>query len=73
MPKFQGQGIMKESAQVIIDFVFQTLKFQKILAVTHCDNQNSTRLLKKLDFIKSMENDKDNPDLFVYFLSKQNS
>ena len=44
MTKFQGQGIMKEAAQVVIEYVFQTLKFKKILAFTHYENQNSTKL-----------------------------
>ena len=54
MPKFQGQGIMKEATQVVIDYVFQTLKLKKILAFTHCDNQNSTNLLTKFNFVKSI-------------------
>ncbi len=72
MPKFQGQGIMKEATQVVIDYVFQTLKLKKILAFTHCDNQNSTNLLAKLNFVKSIENDKENPDLNIFTLIKEN-
>ena len=51
MTKFQGQGIMKEAAQVVIDFVFQTLKLKKILAFTHYENHNSTNLLLKFNFV----------------------
>lgn len=29
MPEFQGQGIMKESAEEVINYAFQTLTFQK--------------------------------------------
>ena len=29
MTKFQGQGIMKEAAQVVIEYVFKTLKLKK--------------------------------------------
>ena len=72
MPKFQGQGIMKEASQVVMDYVFHTLKFKKILAFTHCDNQNSTNLLTKFNFVKSIENDKENPDLNIFTLTKQN-
>lgn len=68
MTEFQGQGIMKEAAQAVIDYVFQTLKFKKILAFTHYDNQNSTNLLLKLNFVKSLETDKENPDLNVFTL-----
>lgn len=68
MTKFQGQGIMKEAAQVVIDYVFQTLKLKKILAFTHYDNQNSTNLLLKFNFVKSIETDKENPNLSIFTL-----
>jgi ribosomal-protein-alanine N-acetyltransferase len=69
MTKFQGQGIMKEAAQVVIDYAFQTLKFRKILAFTHYDNRNSTKLLTKFNFVKSEETDKENPDLNIFTLT----
>ena len=72
MSKFQGQGIMKEATEVVIEYVFQTLKFKKILAFTHRDNQNSTNLLTKFNFVKSIENDKENPYLNIFTLTKQN-
>ncbi|EJL65609.1 acetyltransferase, ribosomal protein N-acetylase [Flavobacterium sp. CF136] len=68
MTKFQGQGIMKEAVQVVIDYVFQVLKFKKILAFTHYDNQNSTNLLLKFNFVKSLETDKENPNLNIFNL-----
>ncbi|MFD0940817.1 GNAT family N-acetyltransferase [Pedobacter boryungensis] len=55
MTKFQGQGIMKEAATAVIDFAFKPLQFQKITAFTHNDNQNSTKLLEQLNFIKSAD------------------
>lgn len=72
MPKFQRQGIMQEAAQIVIDYVFQTLKFEKILAFTHCGNQNSTNLLTKLKFVKSVETSKANPDLTIFTLTQNN-
>jgi len=72
MREFQGQGLMKEATQVVIDYVFQTLKVNKIGAVTHCNNQSSTNLLTKFNFVKSIENDKENPDLDIFTLTKQN-
>jgi ribosomal-protein-alanine N-acetyltransferase len=72
MTKFQGQGIMKEAAEKVIDYAFQTLQFQKIVAFTHNDNQNSTKLLKKFNFIKSIGTDKENPDLSVFTLTNSN-
>jgi ribosomal-protein-alanine N-acetyltransferase len=68
MPKFQGQGIMKEAAQAVIDYVFETLKFKKILAFTHQDNQNSTKLLVKLNFVRGEETD--NPNLHLFILKQ---
>ena len=70
MTKFQGQGIMKEAAQVVIDYVFQTLKFKKILAFTHYENQNSTNLLLKFNFVKSLERDKENPKVNIFTLAQ---
>jgi ribosomal-protein-alanine N-acetyltransferase len=66
--KFQGQGIMKEATQAVIDYVFQTLKFKKILAFTHYNNQNSTNLLLKFNFVKSIETNKENPNLNIFTL-----
>lgn len=70
MTKFQRQGIMKEAAQVVIDYVFQSLKFKKIVAFTHYENQNSTNLLLKLSFVKSLEIDKENPNLTMFSLTQ---
>ena len=72
MTKFQGQGIMKEATKKVIDYAFQTMQFQKIVAISHNDNQNSTRLLGKFDFKKSGEADKENPDLNIFTLTNSN-
>ena len=72
MAKFQGQGIMKKATKKVVDYAFQTMQFQKIVAFTHNDNQNSTKLLEKFDFKKSGETDKENPDLNIFILTKSN-
>ncbi len=72
MTKFQGQGIMTEAAKKVIDYAFQTMQFQKIVAFTHKNNQHSTKLLEKLDFKKSSEADKENPDLNIFTLTNPN-
>ena len=72
MTKFQRQGIMKEATQKIIDYAFHTMQFQKIVAFTHNDNQNSTKLLEKFDFKKSAESNKENPDLNILTLTNSN-
>ncbi|ATL41864.1 GNAT family N-acetyltransferase [Elizabethkingia sp. HX WHF] len=71
MTKFQGQGIMTEAVQVVIDYVFHTLKLEKILAVTHYKNQSSTNLLLKFNFEKSIETLKEDPELNIFTLSKE--
>ncbi len=72
MTKFQGQGIMKEATKKVIDYAFHTMQFQKIVAFTHKDNQNSTKLLEKFDFLKSGEADKENPGLNLFTLTNSN-
>lgn len=72
MTKFQGQGIMKEAAEKVIDYAFQTLQVQKIVAFTHDNNLNSTKLLAKFNFIKSIKADKENADFSIYTLSHSN-
>jgi [ribosomal protein S5]-alanine N-acetyltransferase len=70
MTKFQGQGIMQEAVQVVIDYVFQTLKFSNLLAFTHCENQSSTKILSKFNFVKFIETDKENSDLVIFTLTQ---
>lgn len=70
MTKFQGKGIMHEAAQKVVEFVFETLKFKKIVAFTHHENQNSTNLLLKLNFVKSLEIDDEHPNLSIFTLTE---
>ncbi|MEI2694326.1 MAG: GNAT family N-acetyltransferase [Saprospiraceae bacterium] len=69
MTKFQGQGIMKEAAVKIIDYAFHTVLVRKIVAYSHQDNQKSTKLLTGFHFSKSLEINKENPDLQKYTLN----
>ncbi|MES2454170.1 MAG: GNAT family N-acetyltransferase [Bacteroidota bacterium] len=62
MTKFQSQGIMKEATEEVIAYAFQILQFQKIVAFTHNENQHSTKLLTKLNFLQSLDINKENPD-----------
>ena len=68
LTNFQGQGIMKEAAEKVIDYAFNTIKVQKIEAVFHRDNRRSINLLEKLLFRNSNEPDKTNPELICYNL-----
>ena len=69
LTNFQGQGIMKEAAEKVIDYAFNTIKVQKIEAFLHRDNQRSINLLEKLLFRNPSESDKTNPELICYHLS----
>jgi len=69
LTNFQGQGIMKEALEKVIDYAFNTIKVQKIDAFLHRDNQSSIKLLEKFSFRNSNEPDKTNPDLICYYLT----
>ena len=60
LPQFQGRGIMAEAAGVVIDYVFNTLHINNILAYTHQDNQPSIALLMHLKFVPSAATSKEN-------------
>ncbi|HWJ92238.1 MAG TPA: GNAT family N-acetyltransferase [Flavisolibacter sp.] len=72
MTNFQGQGIMKEAAEKVIGYAFETLQFEKIIAFTHHGNQSSTKLLRKFNFIKSEESDNENADFNIFILTHSN-
>lgn len=72
LTNFQGQGIMKEAVEKVIDYAFNTLKVKKIEALFHRDNQRSKKLLEKCSFSDSNERDKINPDLVTYYLTNEN-
>lgn len=69
LTNFQGQGIMKEAIEKVIDYAFNTIKVKKIEAFLHRDNQSSIKLLEKFSFRNSNEPDKTNPDLLCYHLT----
>src|SRR5262245_3561621 len=69
LTNFQGQGIMKEASEKVIDYAFNTIKVQKIEGHCHKDNQSSIKLLEKFSFKKSNEPDQTNPELIGYYLT----
>lgn len=69
LTNFQGQGIMKEAAEKVINYAFHTIRLQKIEAFTHNGNSNSTKLLEKAGFTRSAETVQENPDLTVFTLT----
>jgi ribosomal-protein-alanine N-acetyltransferase len=68
LTNFQGQGIMHEAVDKILDYAFNTIKVQTVEALFHRDNLRSTKLLEKFFFKASNELDKKEPDLMCYYL-----
>ena len=69
LTNFQGQGIMKEAVEKVIDYAFNTIKVKKIEAFFHRDNQSSINLLEKLLFRKPNKPDETTPELICYHLT----
>ena len=65
---FQGQGIMMEAVEKVIDYAFNTIKVKKIDAFFHRNNQRSIRLLEKFSFKDLNVFDEMDPDLICYHL-----
>jgi len=66
---FQGQGIMSEAIEKVINYVFKVLKFQKILAVTHYQNHASAKILTKFNFLPSKDIDNQQIDFNTFTLT----
>jgi [ribosomal protein S5]-alanine N-acetyltransferase len=69
LTNFQGQGIMKEAVEKVIDHAFNTIKVQKMEAFFHRDNQRSINLLEKLLFSNSNKPDEVTSELIGYHLT----
>lgn len=63
---FQGQGIMKEAAEKVIDYAFNRMDVKRLDAFVHKNNQRSIKLLEKLLFISSTIPDNESSDLLCY-------
>jgi ribosomal-protein-alanine N-acetyltransferase len=71
LPNFQGQGIMREAVEKVIDYAFNTINVEEIEAYLHRDNQRSIKLLEKLSFRFSNKADNTDSDLICYNLKNQ--
>ncbi|MBO9204212.1 MULTISPECIES: GNAT family N-acetyltransferase [Niastella] len=72
LTNFQGQGIMREAIEKVIEYSFNTINVQKIEAYSHRDNKRSIKLLEKCSFKDSNEPDKPATDLICYHLTNSN-
>ncbi|MGQ0737594.1 MAG: GNAT family N-acetyltransferase [Bacteroidota bacterium] len=70
-PDQQGKGYMNEAIKAVIDYAFQTGGFSNLEAYTHKDNEASTKLLLKHQFVlQSGHSDPENANLHIYLLQK---
>lgn len=73
LTNFQGQGIMQEAVEKVIDYAFSKMNLQKIEAFLLKDNQRSINLLEKLSFCNLNKQAETNPDLIYYYLNRPES
>ena len=69
LPKYSGHGIMIEAAKGVIAFAAEILGLKTIDALTHSDNQSSTKLLQKLSFKKLEDKVEANHHLILFRLT----
>ncbi len=69
LPEYHRKGIMSEALAAVVDFAFQHLSIQTLLAVTTEENDRSQRLLLKQGFIpEKTEEDNGFPEKKVFSL-----
>lgn len=69
LTSFEGQGIMKEAAEIVIDYAFNKMNVQKMEAFLHRDNRRSINLLEKLLFKSVNKPDETTTELLCYCLT----
>jgi RimJ/RimL family protein N-acetyltransferase len=57
----QGKGYATEGARTIVDFAFNQLRLNKVVAITALPNQASRRVMEKLGMVHRPELDFDHP------------
>jgi len=69
LPEFHKKGIMSEVLTAVLNFSFNELNLQEIVAMTNKFNENSKRILLKHDFIlEDGREDEGFPDNLVFSL-----
>jgi ribosomal-protein-alanine N-acetyltransferase len=68
LPEFHHQGIMSEALKAVLNFGFNDLHLQEIVAMTNKYNENSKGLLLKHNFILEDRKDEGFPDNLVFSL-----
>jgi len=52
MEQYNGRGYMQEAVKAIIEFAWQKMKVERIIAVVYIKNEKCIKLLKRLRFTK---------------------
>ena len=69
LTNFQGQGMMSEAIQKVIEYAFNTIHIKRMEAYIHKDNQRSIKLLEKRSFSNSSETGKTGPGSACFHLT----
>lgn len=71
LPDYHRQGIMSEALNAVVNFGFNTLNLQEIVAMTNKFNENSKGILLKHQFVlEEGRKDEGFPDNLVFSLKK---
>ncbi|MCI5081063.1 MAG: GNAT family N-acetyltransferase [Saprospiraceae bacterium] len=71
LEEYWGQGLATEGGQVILEYAFQQLKLERVLAVALEENQASTRVMEKLGLEKEGYDQYYGVDVVVYRISRE--
>lgn len=72
LPDYHRKGIMSEALSAVLDYGFNDLQLQEIIAITNQFNESSKRLLLKHNFIlQEDQKDEESPDNIIFSLKRQ--
>lgn len=71
-PIFQGQGIMNEAIKAVLEYAFEIIELESIVAYPHKDNKSSIKLLENNGFVWEVDKiDEENSSHLIYSLEKK--